>query len=131
MRGFMPDKKLFEKWQTWVALIAGILTIITLSFIIPNQIASLFKSGEKSAEIIQVLAGEILDEHSNPLPGVEVQLPEFNISDKTDENGRFEFSVTASKESQVAFRAKKKGYETVNLDPYLGDSFFNFKMKKR
>ena len=127
----MSEKRLFEKWQTWVALVAGILTIISLSFIIPNQIGSLFKSEEKIAEITQILSGEILDENGNPLQGVEVQLPEFNISDKTDENGRFEFNVKAPKQSQVAFRAKKVGYETVNLDPYLGDSFFNFKMKKK
>lgn len=127
----MSDKKLFEKWQTWVALVAGILTIISLLFIIPKQIDSLFESEGSIKEITQILAGEILDENGNPLQGVEVQLPEFNISDKTDGNGRFEFSVKAPKQSQVAFRAKKEGYETVNLDPYLGDSFFNFKMKKR
>ena len=127
----MPDKKLFEKWQIWVALVAGILTIITLSFIIPGQIASLFESEESIKEITQILAGEILDEEGNPLSEVVVQLPEFDISDKTDENGRFEFNVKAPKQSQVAFRAKKEGYKTVNLDPYLEDSFFNFKMKKR
>ena len=127
----MSEKRLFEKWQTWVALVAGILTIISLLFIISKQIGDLFKSEEKSAEITQVLAGEILDEDGNPLQGVEVQLPEFDIFDKTDGNGRFELSVKASKQSQVTFRAKKEGYETVNLDPYLGDSFFNFKMKKR
>ncbi len=126
----MPDKKLFEKWQTWVALVAGILTIITLSFIIPKQIASLFKSEGSTKEITQILAGEILDTDGNPLPDVVVQLPEFNITDKTDENGRFEFNVKAPKQAQVAFRAKKEGYKTVNRDPYLGDSFFNFRMKK-
>ena len=66
----MPDKKLFEKWQTWVALVAGILTIITLSFIIPGQIASLFKSQKLEKEITQILAGEILDEEGNPLSEV-------------------------------------------------------------
>ncbi len=127
----MSDKRLFEKWQTWVALVVGILTIITLSFTISNHVSRLFKKGKKSAETTQILAGEILDERGNPLPEVVVQLPEFNISDKTDENGRFEFNVKASKQAQVAFRAKKEGYKTVNRDPYLGDSFFNFRMKKR
>ncbi len=61
----MPDKKLFEKWQIWAALVAGILTIITLSFIIPTQIASLFKQEESIQEITQILAGEILDEKGN------------------------------------------------------------------
>ncbi len=126
----MPDKKLFEKWQTWVALVAGILTIISLLFIIPRQIGGLFQPGKSSVEIIQVLAGEILDENGNPLPDVEVQLPEFNVTDKTDENGRFEFNVKATKQAQITFRAKKEGHKTVNLDPYLGDSFFNFKMEK-
>ena len=125
----MPKKNVFKKWETWVAFFVTILTLVSLIVEVPQKIAILFKSEEEHAEIVQVLAGEIMDEDGNPLPDVEVQLPEFNVSGKTDRNGSFELTVKAPKQSQVTFRARKEGFETVNLDPYLGNRFFNFQMR--
>jgi len=127
----MPKKNVFKKWETWVAFFVAILTLVSLIVEVPQKIASLFKSEGEHSEIVQVLAGEIMDEDGNPLPDVEVQLPEFNVSGKTDRNGSFELKVKVPKQSQVSFRARKEGFETVNLDPCLGDSFLNFQMRAK
>jgi len=122
---------IFDKWLTWVAFLAAFLTIVSLLFEIPQKIENLFKAEKPNSNITQVLAGEIVDDRGKPLPGVTVELPEYEIHDETDENGKFRFEVNAPKQTQVAFRARKEGFETINLDPSLGDNFLNFKMGKK
>ncbi len=127
----MPKKKFFEKWQTWVTFLVALLTLIGLMIDLPQKIIPLFKSEKPDAKIRQVLAGEIVDEEGNPLPDVIVQLPEFDVLARTDSFGKFKLEVLAPKQARVAFRARKEGFEIVNLDPYLGDRFLNFKMKRK
>jgi Carboxypeptidase regulatory-like domain len=76
------------------------------------------------------LAGTILDDHGNPLPGVRVSLAAHHMEDTTDPDGRFEFQVTAEREQTVDLTAERPGYQTVRLSPTLGDSGVNFSLKE-
>lgn len=75
------------------------------------------------------LAGTVLDEHGNPLPGVHVELPAYYLEDITKSDGRFEFQVTAEREQMVDLTAEKAGYQTIRLSPTVGDSELNFSLK--
>jgi hypothetical protein len=133
VQGPVERKKdsIFVKWQTWLALCVAFLTIISLLLEIPQKIEDLFKTEKTNSSTTQVLAGEIVDDNGNPLPGVTVELPEYGVQDETDEHGKFRFMVNAPKQARVSFRARKQGFKTINLDPYLGDDFLNFKMSKK
>jgi Carboxypeptidase regulatory-like domain len=75
------------------------------------------------------LAGTVLDDHGNPLPGVRVALPAYRMEDTTNNEGRFEFQVTAEREQMVDLTAEKQGYQTIRLSPTLGDVGVNFSLK--
>jgi len=75
------------------------------------------------------LAGTVLDNYGNPLPGVRVSLPAHHMEDTTDPDGRFEFQVTAEREQTVDLTAEKQRYQTIKLSPTLGDSGVNFSLK--
>ena len=107
------------------------MTIVSLLFEIPKKIENLFTAETPDSNITQILAGEIVDDRGNPLPGVTVELPEYELVDETDERGKFHFEVNAPNQAQVVFRARKEGYQTISLDPSLGDNFLNFKMGKK
>jgi SEFIR domain len=69
----------------------------------------------------QVLQGEILDaETRRPLPGVLVRLPDLDLEDTTDGNGKYRFEVAVRAGTQVRLRATKDGYESINVDPPAG-----------
>lgn len=107
------------------------MTIVSLLFEIPQKVDNFFEAEETNSNILQEKAGEIVDNRGNPLPGVTVELPEYGIPDEAEKHGKFRFEVKAPKQAQVTFRARKQGFETINLDPYLGDNFLNFKMGKK
>jgi hypothetical protein len=75
-----PAKTIVEKWQTWVALFVGVLTITSLSADLPGKIRKLLAPDEAMIQMIQQpLAGVIWDEGHEPLAGVEVVLPLFEF----------------------------------------------------
>jgi hypothetical protein len=76
------------------------------------------------------LAGTVLDEQGNPLPGVHIAVPVYRLEETTTTDGRFEFQVTADREQMVDLTAEKQGYQTARLSPTLGDSEVNFSLKR-
>jgi TIR domain len=132
------QKTLLEKWQTWVALIVGMLTAITLltQLLKEKPIVSKPKetASQQNAQVLeQSLAGSILDETGEPLFSAKVSLL---LSDKewttvTDDLGRFKFRVTAPLEEEVTLIAQKDGYRTEKRYTHLGNPGFNFKMRRK
>ena len=105
-----PGKSLVERWQTWMALFVGVLTITTLAADLPGKIRKLFAPDESTIQVIlQPLSSVIWDEGHDPLPGVDVVLPEFNQATTTDRNGAFAFQVKAAKQRTVDIIVKKDG----------------------
>jgi TIR domain len=127
-----PGKSLVERWQTWVALFVGVLTITTLAADLPGKIRKLFAPDESTVQVIlQPLSGIIWDEGHEPLAGVEVVLPELKLVTTTDRHGAFAFQVKAHKQRTVDVIAKKDGYTTYNTDATLGNISLNFTMRRR
>ena len=75
------------------------------------------------------LAGTVLDDQGNPLPSVRIALPAYRMETTTGSDGRFEFQVTADREEMVDLTAERQGYQTIQLNPTLGDSGVNFPLK--
>jgi TIR domain len=130
--GTKPEKSLVERWQTWVALFVGVLTITTLAADLPGKFRKIFGPDEATTQVIQQsLAGVVWDEGHEPLAGVEVVLPEFNLATTTDRNGAFAFQVKAHKQRTVDVIARKDGHITYDADATLGNTALNFTMRRK
>jgi hypothetical protein len=76
------------------------------------------------------LAGTLLDSLGKPLPGVRITVPELKAETETNNDGWYELQIAADEERMVDLIAHKQGYETKRLSPTLGDSGFNFSLKR-
>jgi TIR domain len=127
-----PEKSLVDRWQTWVALFVGVLTITALGADLPGKIRKIVAPDESTMQVIlQPLSGVIWGEGHEPLPGVEVVLPEFKQATTTDRHGAFAFQVKAHKQRTVDVIARKDGYTTHDADATLGNTALNFTMRRK
>ena len=126
-----PIQGFLEKWQTWVGIIVGVLTAVTLAIELPNKMESAPKPVEMEKPKLQPLSGAIRSEANDPLPDVQVSLPQFNLTRTTDQFGHFLFEVTASEQHTVALLAQKSGYQTYETDVTLGNTSLGFTMRKK
>jgi hypothetical protein len=130
--GAKSEKSLVERWQTWVVLFVGVLTLATLAADLPGKIRKIFAPDETTIQMMQQsLSGVIWDEAHEPLAGVEVVLPEFNLATTTDRNGAFAFQVKAYKQRTLDVIARKEGYLTYDADATLGNTALNFTMRRK
>jgi hypothetical protein len=133
------QKTLLETWQARVAIIAGVLTIITLGIQlvrsnVPAAGAPQTVALHSAAIETQSIAGSIWDEEGEPLSGVDVsvllggrQLAKGN----TNSVGIFSFQVPATSEAEVTLIAQRARYRTEKRYAHLGNLGFNFKMQKK
>ncbi|GKS70267.1 hypothetical protein W03_22710 [Nitrosomonas sp. PY1] len=127
-RAIQPTQGLLEKWQIWVGIMVGVLTILSLITELPGKIMSTIKP-QVEVSTLQSLAGAIRNEANDPLPGVQVSLPQFNLTNTTDRYGQFRFDVKASKQDSVALLAQKPGYQNYEADVTLGNTSLGFTMR--
>ena len=131
------EKTLLERWQTWVALLIGLSTLITVAIELPQKVIQMIRatsdveSTQDDPVLAQPLSGSIRDEDNDPLPGVRVSLPKFGLTTTTDDFGQFHFEVSASKQASVAIMAQKGGYATYEADATLGNTNLSFSMRKK
>lgn len=132
-------KPLVEKWQTWVVIIGGILTAILAVLQIqerivrpqsPERPSSISLEDQPAQVIEQPVAGTIFDEGDKRLSGVLVKLPEFNKSVVSDQNGRYQFVITARRGQQVELLAEKNDYEPMERFVSLGNEHNDFTMQR-
>src|SRR5262245_66494478 len=71
-----PAKTWLEKWQTWVAFLAALLSLIAMALDLPTRIRETFTSTSATTEVLQTLSGMIVDERQEPLADVEVFVQE-------------------------------------------------------
>lgn len=124
------QKTILKKWQTWVALFVGVLTLATLSLGLWQKVGDLVTSGYRSEPVMQALSGVVWDENGATLGGVEVSLPEFNLKYMTESHGQFSFHVKAPQQRHVRLIAQKDGYRTYYGDPTLGYTSMGFTMRR-
>jgi hypothetical protein len=129
-----------EKWQTWVGVVVGVLTAATLVVELPKKIEpepvpkpspGTTKTVDPEKPKLQFLGGAIRNEANDPLPDVQVSLPQFNLTSTTDPLGQFRFEVTASNQETIALLAQKPGYQPYETDVTAGNTSLGFTMKKR
>lgn len=83
----------------------------------PEEVAG----AQEKAPSLQMLRGQVLDAQSRePLPGVEVRLPDYGLVRVTDQYGQYAFELAVAAGTRVNWRATKKGYEPLNQDPSVG-----------
>ena len=122
-------KPLVERWQAWVGLIVAILTAVTLLLDLPAKWGG---SPPPAALLEQELAGTVLDRVTQePLPGVVVSLPDFDMKKTTEPNGFFSFRVIRQKQARIKFTAQKDGYTSYENYANLGNTDLRFPMEKK
>ena len=133
------DQPLTDKWQTWVAVIVGVLAVVTYIVDFPQKIREAWTTPpvhrpqtiDQDKPYRQAVAGAIRNEENEPLPGVEVSLPRFNLSTQTDRLGQFQLEVTAPEHETVALLAQKPDYHIYETDVTLGNTALGFTMRRK
>ena len=125
-----PPKSLLDRWQTWLTLAVTVVVLLAFGLDLPAKLSSFWNS-LPTVGGSQPLAGVVWDEQHEPLAGVTVVLPEFDLEDTTEEGGRFSFEVPESHNRPVNLIARKEGYVTQQEDPVLPNSSFSFVMRKK
>jgi hypothetical protein len=121
-------KPLVERWQAWVGLAVALLTAVTLLLDLPAKFSG---STPPIVPFEQPLAGTVLDEVTDePLPGVVVSLPDFDMKRTTEADGSFRFRVTSQKEASIKFTAQKDGYKSYSNYATLGNTDLRFPLEK-
>jgi hypothetical protein len=121
-------KPLVERWQAWASLLA---TLVMIGSAIYSYLPETKIESPSSIPIEQQLAGLVLDEAtSEPLSGVIVSLPDFDMKRTTEADGSFRFRVMKEKQAQIKFTAQKDGYKTYSNYATLGNTDLRFPMEK-
>ena len=130
-----------SKLETWhkVFGIVGVLAAIIFGII---QLERSNTSAPKPTPAVtqpaapsrQLLAGSITDDAGEPVPGVSVSVS-FDgkelASAVTDPRGHYSFQVSAPRLAEVTVLAQRDHYDSRTLYSYLGDTGFNFQMRRK
>ena len=119
-------QKLLQKWQTWIAIVIGLLTIVGMIFDLPGKIRNTFKKKESSF----VLSGVIWDGEHKPLSGVTIRLRELGLTDTTNQDGEFRFDVKSAKTTLLHLVAQKDGYVPYDTDVERSNTKLEFTMRQ-
>lgn len=120
-------KPLVERWQAWAGLAVAILTAVTLLLDLPEK----WREPTPTVPIEQQLGGTVLDEVTRePLEGVVVSLPDFDMKKTTGTDGSFHFRVTGQKQALINFTAEKGGYKIYMNKATLGNADLRFPLEK-
>lgn len=131
-------------WGKGLIRAGGALALFVLIYMVnPPEIIKEGQGGQINSAIYipapaiskkenQILCGTVWSkkgEDSEPLEGVEVSIPEFNISKTSDKYGRFCFEVYAENEANVRLIAKKNNYKLCTHDATLGNITLDISME--
>lgn len=103
-----PEKKLFEKWQSWVAIISTVIVLSGLLLDLPERIIDVYRiifPPSNSCEFY----GQVVDANHNPVIGAEVKVLGKGVSGITNENGDFNFEVQEKAGTIVLIQIKTDG----------------------
>jgi TIR domain len=128
-------KPLVEKWQAWASLVVAILTAVGLFLNLPVKHSEppppTVPLQQPSVPFEQELAGTVLDEATGePLQGVIISLPDFDMIKTTEAAGHFQFRVTKERQARIKFTAQKNGYKSYTNYATLGNTDLRFPMEK-
>ena len=119
----------------WTAIVVVILVLIaaTVAVYAIDRIAAprLELSQEQTKPLVQTLSGSIHNETNDPLPNVQVALPEFGITTRTNALGRFSLQAEAPYQATVELLAQKEGYQTHRQYATLGNTQLSFTLQPK
>lgn len=103
-----PEKKLIERWKSWVAIITATVVLVGLLLDLPEKIIHLwvgFFPPPTSCEYY----GRVVDANGNPVIGAEVIVVGQEVSGTTDDNGEFKIEVQEEAGTTIQILVKKDG----------------------
>jgi len=124
-----PTRGWLERWYAWAALLVALLTVVSLALDVPDKVWDLWRGPAPERLVLQTLAGVIWDERRQGLAGVQVFVPELNLTTTTDTRGYFSLQAQATHQRPVALIASKNGYETRTIEAILGTTNVEFIMR--
>jgi CarboxypepD_reg-like domain len=125
-----PARGWLERWYAWAALLVALLTVVSLALDVPGKVWDLWRGPAAERLVLQTLAGVIWDERRQGLAGVQVFVPELNLTTTTDTRGYFSLQAQATHQRPVALIASKNGYETRTIEAILGTTNVEFIMRQ-
>jgi len=107
------EKKLCEKWQSWLAPILTVLLILGAIFLLPKKFVE-FKEIIIPRKNSCFFHGRIIDKNNNPVVKAEVIVQGDKGSGITDDNGEFNFKVKSKPGTRVQIFVKINGFIQYN-----------------
>ena len=119
----------------WTAIVVVLLVLIaaTIAAYAINRIAAPNPKSppEQTQPLAQTLSGSIHNETNDPLPDVQVALPEFGITTHTNALGRFSLQAEAPHQATVELLAQKEGYQTHRQYATMGNTQLSFTLQRK
>ena len=119
----------------WTAIVVVLLVLIaaTVAVYAIDRIAApnLKPSLEQTQPLAQTLSGSIHNETNDPLPDVQVALPEFGITTHTNALGRFTLQAEVPHQATVELLAQKEGYQTHRQYATMGNTQLSFTLQRK
>lgn len=120
------------RWKDAAAGILAMAFVTTLALVLARENSPPAGPVRSAAIHLSVLQGEILDAQTRePLAGVEVRLPEYELEKTTDETGKYHFKIAAPDATSIKLRAAKTGYHVLNLDLPPGNHLNVHQMRRK
>ena len=120
-------KRMFKTNKTIYLLCIALISIGVIAIVVNES----NNWGNEKISFINIFGGVIWDERNEPLSEVIIFLPELNLTDTTDSQGRFYFENVDTNYSSITFIAYKEGYSTYEGEGSVGNSNFNFILRKK
>jgi hypothetical protein len=118
-------KSLLDNGLTWVTLIGGLLTIVTLTLGILDKLPWSISGDARGKTFDQPVAGQVIDATTgDPLPGVRVSVIGFQVEPKTtNQDGHFRFDrLRGEKQQKIDITARKDCYKVETIGATLGNT---------
>ena len=120
------------RWKVAGAAISAMGLMTTLILVPTRENSHPTRPARPAAVHLSMVQGEILDAQTRePLAGVEVRLPEYEMEKTTDETGKYHFKIAAPDAASIKLRAAKAGYHVLNLDLPPGDHLNVHQMRRK
>ncbi|MCP4583611.1 MAG: hypothetical protein GY839_18535 [candidate division Zixibacteria bacterium] len=107
------NKKIYEKWQSWLALVSAVIVLLGAIFELPEKFMDAYEALFPSNDSC-LFYGRITDVNNNPIVDAEVIIQGKKGSGVTDINGEFNIKVKDKSGTRVQIFVKKDGVVKYN-----------------
>lgn len=135
-----PPKTWLDTWQAWVAIVGGTFAAVLAATQIKDRVWPPVTPAPESSVRVQPedpnrltdqpLGGTVFGEQDKRLSGVEVRLPDYGLKSITNDDGKYQFKVKATKDKKIDLVAEKDGYSKEERFATLGNTHNDFTMQR-